>query len=585
MEQNTSQIRDGMRVDWDVPIRMDDGVVLRADVYRPIEEGRYPVIMNYGPYAKWLFFGDFRTSQWETLIAAHPEVLSNSTGRYQAWEVIDPERWVPDGYVCVRVDSRGAGRSPGLMDNWGPRETEDFRQCIEWAGTQPWSNGKVGLNGISYYAMNQWQVASLKPKHLAAMCAWEGSSDLYRDMAYHGGIPSTFLTEWVHTAWPFQYGKGKRGHRSRITGDWISGPETLSEEELSNNRRDMGRDASENPKATDAYWQSRAPDWSKVDVPLLSSGNWGGHGLHTRGNLEGYTQAASKQKWLEVHGSTHWFDFYNDYGVALQKRFFGHFLKGEDTGWDKQPPVHLRVRHPGERFVDRAEQEWPLKRTQWTKYFLDAGALSLSENAPAAAGTASYRGFGDGVTLLSPALTASTEITGPIAAKLWVSSETEDADIFLVLRAFAPDMKEVLFHGALDPHQPLSLGWLRASRRKLDVQKSLPYRPYHTHDEDQPLKPGTIYELDIEVLPTCIVLPEGYRLALSIRGKDYQYTGDLPTPVPGQRMPYTGVGPFRHTNGGGRPKSVYGSVVTVHTGPDYPAHLLLPVIPDRDGGR
>ena len=107
-------------------------------------------------------------------------------------------------------------------------------------------------------------------------------------------------------------------------------------------------------------------------MPLLSAANWGGMGLHTRGNFEGYLGAGSKQKWLEVHGDTHFTHFYSKYGEALQKRFFGHFLKGEDTGWNNQPRVSLNIRHPDEKFVLREENEWPLARTQWTKYFLAA---------------------------------------------------------------------------------------------------------------------------------------------------------------------------------------------------------------------
>ena len=118
----------------------------------------------------------------------HPDVPTGSTNKYQCWEVVDPEKWVPDGYVVIRVDSRGAGRSPGVIDIWSLREAQDLAQCVEWAGVQPWSNGKVGLNGISYYAENQWQCAALQPKHLAAICLWEGAADFYRDMAHHGGI-------------------------------------------------------------------------------------------------------------------------------------------------------------------------------------------------------------------------------------------------------------------------------------------------------------------------------------------------------------------------------------------------------------
>ena len=166
-----SEIRDGMRIDWDMPITMDDGIVLRCDIYRPIADGKYPVIMTYGPYGKWLHFEDLYKDQWQRMCADQPDVPTGSTNKYQCWEVVDPEKWVPDGYVCIRVDSRGAGRSPGVIDIWSLREAQDLAQCVDWAGVQPWSNGKVGLNGISYYAQNQWQTAALQPKHLAAICS------------------------------------------------------------------------------------------------------------------------------------------------------------------------------------------------------------------------------------------------------------------------------------------------------------------------------------------------------------------------------------------------------------------------------
>ena len=150
MQAMKSEIRDGMQVDWDAPIKMDDGVVLRADVFRPLGDGKYPVIITYGPYAKGLDFAEGYKSQWTRLIKAVPDTLKGSSNIYQNWELVDPEKWVPDGYAIVRVDSRGAGRSPGIIDSWSAREAHDFHDCIEWAGTQSWSNGKVGINGISY---------------------------------------------------------------------------------------------------------------------------------------------------------------------------------------------------------------------------------------------------------------------------------------------------------------------------------------------------------------------------------------------------------------------------------------------------
>jgi putative CocE/NonD family hydrolase len=187
-----SEVRDGMRIDWDVPITASDGLVMRADVYRPDDDEQHPVILSYGPYAKGLPFQEGYPSAWDRMVEQHPDVAEGSTNKYQNWEVVDPEKWVPEGYACVRVDSRGCGRTPGVIDHFSPRETDDFNDSIEWAGTQPWSNGKVGLNGISYYGMNQWQVAGRQSKYLAAMCVWEGSSDWYRDATHHGGILSTF---------------------------------------------------------------------------------------------------------------------------------------------------------------------------------------------------------------------------------------------------------------------------------------------------------------------------------------------------------------------------------------------------------
>jgi predicted acyl esterase len=582
MDRARSERRDGMRIEWDVPIAMDDGIVLRADVFRPPEDGRYPVILSYGPYAKGLAFQDGYSSAWRIMAEKHPDVTAGTSNKYQNWEVVDPEKWVPDGYVCVRVDSRGAGRSPGRIDHFSPRETRDFYDCIEWAGVQPWSNGKVGLNGISYYAINQWHVASLQPPHLAALCVWEGAADWYRDMTHHGGILCTFFANWydmqVRTV---QHGLGERGPKSRVTGELVCGPETLDEAALAQNRCDLGNDIREHP-LDGAYHRARSPDWSKITVPLLTAANWGGQGLHPRGNFEGFVRTASREKWLEAHGLEHWTHFYTDYGVGLQKRFFGHFLKGEDTGWKRQPRVQLQLRHPGERFVERHENEWPLARTQWTRFYLDPAAASLGTAPPRAAGELAFDALGDGVTFESAPLAAATEITGPSAVKLVISSSTADADIFAVLRIFAPDGEEVVFQGALDPHTPIGQGWLRASHRKLDPKLSTPYRPYHTHDAPEPLIPGRPVELEIEIWPTSIVVPAGFRIALSLRGRDYEHPG------PGARLSnmkneFRGCGPFLHDDPRDRPKDVFGGRTTLYVTPDRPAYLLLPIIPAKAG--
>ena len=578
-----TEIRDGMHIDWDAPITMDDGLVLRADVFRPPGDGKFPVLLTYGPYAKGLAFQEGYPSAWQRMVAEHPDVEAGSSNLYQSWEVVDPEKWVPQGYACVRVDSRGAGRSPGFIDPFSPRETKDFYECIEWAGVQPWSNGKVGLNGISYYGMNQWQVASLQPPHLAAMCVWEGSADWYRDATHHGGIFSTFFANWydmqVKTV---QYGLGTRGPRSAVTGELVCGDETLSDAELAQNRTNFGSQILAHP-FDDEYHRARSAVWDKITAPLLTAANWGGQGLHPRGNFEGFARAASRNKWLEVHGLEHWTHFYTDYGRQLQQRFFDYFLKGEPNGWDQQPEVQLQVRHI-DRFVERHEHEWPIQRTQWTRYHLDPAGHQLAAAPVEAAGAVTYDATGAGVTFIASPLAHETEITGPLSARLFVSSSTTDADLFVVFRVYTPDLQEVVFMGAIDPHTPIAQGWLRASHRKPDPKLSTEYRPYHTHDEKQPLQPGEIVRLDIELWPTSIVVPAGYRIALTVRGRDYEWQQSTGARLSNFKNELLGCGPFLHDDPRDRPEAVFGGKVTLHCGGPHAASILLPVIPARTDG-
>lgn len=567
-----------MRIERDVAIPMDDGVVLRADLFLPVAEGEYPALLSYGPYGKGLAFQEGYRSQWDYMIEHHPEVGEGTSNLHQNWEVVDPEKWVPDGYVCVRVDSRGTGRSPGYMDVWSGRETVDLYDCIEWAGTRPWSNGRVGLAGISYYAMNQYQVAALQPPHLSAICPWEGAADWYRDFARHGGILCQFAEDWYpRQVEKVQHGVGERGYHSTVTGEAVSGPDTEEPEVLATRRADLGHDVMSRPLVDDWYLE-RNPDWSRVTTPMLSAGNWGGHGLHLRGNVEAFTQSAATDKWLEIHGDAHWVDFYTDRGVALQKRFFSHYLKGEENGWEQTPRVLLRVRQADGTFNDRSENEWPLARTDWTRYHLTAGH-ELEPSASAEAGSIDYEADGDGSTFLTSPFAEETEITGPLAARLFISSETADADLFLIVRLFDESDDEVTFMGALDPNTPIAHGWLRASHRAVDPGKSLPHRPYHTHDREDPLLPGQIYPVDIEIWPTCIVIPAGYRLGLSVRGNDYRYEGELSDFARKFHYAGRGVGPFKHADPIDRPADVFSGRVTIHVGGETDSFLLVPIIP------
>ena len=544
--------------DVDVPLR--DGVRLKADVLRPDDAGRFPAILNLGPYQK--------DKVW-----VPPENLEEKPNPLMNWETINPEWWVPKGYAAVRVDARGTGMSPGQFEPWSYQELLDFYDAIEWAARQPWCSGAVGLSGISYFAINQWFVANHRPPSLKAMIVWEGFADLYRDALFHGGILSQFMTNWFVTHLAHHLiGRASRGNPDAFhintLWHWLR------------NNLDGG-----------AFAGSQA-QWDRIDVPLLTAGNWSGMGLHLRGNTEAFMRAASKHKKLRMHSGTHVHPFYTEAGRREQLRFFEHWLKGVDNGVMDEPPVRLWVRKGNGEGEWRYEDAWPLPRTRWTKLHLDlsepgAGAEAnkgkLVEDNPAKTASRAYFASGlskggsssasstflasgamqagMGISLDSAPLTTDMEVTGPVAAVLWVSSSTEDMDLFLTLRNIDPDGNDVWEVGQQGQQVPVAKGWLRVSHRELDPELGLSYRPYHRHKRRLYLTPGEIVEVQVEIWPTSMVFKRGHRIRLDIQPRD-------------------GVGSVHYTH---YHADYNTGTNSIHAGGDKASYLLLPVIPATNG--
>jgi len=549
----------GLVLEKDVEIPMRDGARLKADVFRPRGAGKYPVIINIGPYQK--------DKHW-----VPPGDLEEKDNPYMNWEAVNPLWWIPRGYIAVRVDGRGSGKSPGQTDPFSLHEARDFYDAIEWAARQPWSNGKIGTLGISYYAMTQWLVASLKPPSLKAMIPWEGAADMYRDFAYHGGIFCFgFVSNW--------YNNHMAHHLLGKPQEY--NPDTFAKHWLWHYMRDS---------LDTGCYHGRQALWENIDIPLYTVGNWSGMGLHLRGNTEAFVRAKSKHKKLRIHSGTHYHPFYAEEARKDQLRFFDHWLKGKDTGFMKEPPVKLLIRTGGgKNYQWRYENEWPLARTRWTQFFLrpvrqnprkgdsvegrlattapknrdsvtypasvttKAGVASASWTSTALAGSLPRMG----VSFETERLPAAMEITGPINLVLWVSSSTEDMDIFATLRNIGRDGKDVWEVGQQQQPVPVAKGWLRVSHRKLDKKLSLPYRPYHTHDQRQPLKPGQIVQVEVEIWPTCMVFAKGHRIRLDIEPRD-------------------GVGSAPYTHYHADYKT---GANTIYTGGKFASHVLLPVIP------
>jgi len=520
-------------VERNVAVPMRDGICLRVNVFRPTGEGPFPILVSAHPYGKDNFptrglFGYHLPFQYRALRQTGTIPLSTLT----TWEAPDPVWWCKRGYTLINVDLRGAGTSEGTGSILTIKEGEDVYDVIEWAAKQPWSNGSVGMIGISYLAISQYQVAALHPPSLKAICPWEGFTDAYSDLLMPGGVRENgFIKIW------------NAGIKSvRLTDDLI--------------------DQQNKHPLRDEYWESLVPDLSKIGVPMLACTSFSDNNLHSRGSWRAFMNVDSKEKYAYTHRSGKWAVFYNEPALSAQLAFFERYLKGR-TDVPVLPRVRLEVRASRTEIVDvRDENEYPLARTKWA-------ALYLSENGKLADAKVNSDGSETFDTRNQCAVFAwtfldDTELTGPMSARLWVSSpDLDDLDLIIGIEKWS-DGKFIPFEGSYGfGRDRVTTGWQRASLRSLDEKKSTDYLPVTACTKSEKLQKDQIVEVPIAMghSATAFKVGESIRLVIACRWltSTSPFTGNFPA--------------YYVTEGQGH--------CTVHWGKEYPSSILVPIIPKR----
>jgi predicted acyl esterase len=560
--EKLSQPQYGMVVEKDIMIPMRDGTLIAANVYRPDAPGKFPALHAADSYQKDL------VNMVPTLPIFH------------CVEVNDIEWFVSRGYVFVHTDSRGTGHSPsGEWAFWSEPEQRDLYDMIEWIAAQEWCTGKVGMLGESLLAWVQWFTACQQPPHLACILPWDAGADMYRDVAWHGGMMATgFPTAW-HT-WEIR-NHYRLGLPDR-TGEPPANPDM--------GRWDLVWNVINHPTYDD-FWKLRNPDFAKIKVPVFVVGALHKVGLHLRGVVRGYEEVRTPKKMMLVHGVMDGDEMaiYNSPQMRLlMLRWYDHWLKGNDTGFMDEPPVCIFVRGQDEY---RLEDDWPIPRTQYRNLYFHPGPSSsiheslndgrLSwEEPPADGGSFTYSypdedwthfsGGGtaaieDGIvhftrripTFVSDPLEEDLEVSGNIVLVLYASSDQRNTDFFCRLVDQAPDEQQV--RGLPPKGYILTRGWLKASHAATRSDAlSRPDRPYYLHDRPQMIEPGKIYKFEIEVWPTCNLFKKGHRIRVDVA------CGDSPA-----------------VDFGGHYYGLKVGSDTYYHNAAHPSHLVLPVVPAR----
>jgi uncharacterized protein len=393
------EITRNMIIERDVEIPTRFGYSLYADVFRPMSEvATVPALLAWTPYGK---HDPAPLAKIYPASGVQPEWLSDLT----IFEAPDPVFWVANNYAVITIDIPGVWHAQSPAIYLSPEEAEAFYDAVEWAGTQPWSNARVGLSGVSYLASMQWRVAELNPPHLAAINPWEGWSDTYREVVRHGGIPDTHFWPYIQVRW---------GASTQMIEDlWAETAEH---------------------RFFDDFWASKAANLSAIRVPAYVVASWSDHALHSRGTLEGFRLMSSEQRWLQVHGRKKWAHYYDPASRARQLAFFDHFLKGS-AAVPPWPRVEVEIR---ERYYEgrhHASTDWPLPEVAYQQFHLSAQSGTLAIAPDPLQSCCSYDSLAeDAAAVFDLRFAAATDIVGHVRLKLFVSSdETDDLDLFVAL--------------------------------------------------------------------------------------------------------------------------------------------------------
>ena len=490
---------------FEIEVRTRHGDLARADVYLPRNgSGPFPVLLAASPYQKAL----------RHLPVVPPVFPFIEYGPMQLY--------LDHGYAYVAMDNPGSGRSEGTWDPVSRHEGEAIHDMIEYVASLDWSTGNVGMIGMSHYCWSQWNAARTKPPSLKCLGAFDGATDMYRDWMYQGGIPiQGFLNSWLFGSVLLQHQANglpmTENGRDRVIYDMYAHP-------------------------FDDEWQRRrSPFWEldQVDIPVLSIGSWGKASLHLRGNFEGYRLVKGPKQLLVVgartFGETLALFGTPEFHAAELLPWYDHHLKGAANGVMDRPKVRFFVQGEG---VVRDAADWPPPDASIAEFFLSGeksgaanslndGSLVGTSQANGGATTWSYPDphwmagvttFGkDGmpdhfarvITYTTPPFERDREFTGQAVLHLFASSDQTDADVIVKLSLLPVGEGKPRF-------MKISQGWLRASHRAEDPSLATEMRPFHLHQKAEPIEPGEIYELRVELLPMSVLVRRGERLRLEI---------------------------------------------------------------------